>query len=153
MSNDVLRHEVTEAMALLQEQLADIAAMQRKQAELTGNGAAADGRVEVTVNAHGQLVKTVIDESYLDDFEFEELADHITLAARAATAEVARRVSALMVPINERRKRFPSLADFVEGAPDLRDLRPPGLDPVADAWPGADVDGGGYDTLLPTVRR
>jgi DNA-binding protein YbaB len=107
LSNDARRHQFTEVLALAQEQMAEIAAVQRKQARLTATGVAADGLVEVTVNAHGQLVKTVIDESYLDDYEFEELADHITEAAHAAARDVGQRVAEMMVPISERRKRFP----------------------------------------------
>ncbi|MDT5208827.1 MAG: hypothetical protein QOF67_1242, partial [Mycobacterium sp.] len=58
---------MTDVLALVREQIADIAALQKTQAELTATGEAADGMVEVTVNAGGQLLKTVIDESYLDE--------------------------------------------------------------------------------------
>lgn len=146
-----MRHQVTEVMALVQEQLSDIAAAQQRQAELTVNGAAADGTVEVTVNATGQLIKTVIDESYLDDHEFDELADHITEAAQAATGEAARRVAEIMAPITERRSALLSMSEDVEGAPDLRAVAPAWLDPFAAARPprthGDDV------TIFPTVRR
>jgi DNA-binding protein YbaB len=155
VSNDALRHQMTEMLALVQEQLADVAAVQKKQAQLTASAAAADGLVEVTVNAHGHVVKTVIDESYLDEYEFEELADHVTEAAQAATREAGRRVSAMLAPIDERRKAFPSLSEIVEGAPDLRDLMPPGLDPFSVAGPRRDAgrDEGGEETVFPTVRR
>jgi DNA-binding protein YbaB len=146
---------MTEVLALVQEQLADIAAVQKKQAELTASAAAADGMVEVTVNAQGHVLKTVIDESYLDDYEFEELAEHITEAAQAAAREAGRRVSAMFVPIDQRRKALPSLSEIVEGAPDLRDLMPPGLDPFSAAGPRRDAGGneGGEETAFPTVRR
>lgn len=155
MSNDAARHQMAELSALVQEQLADIAAMQKKQAQLKASASAADGLVEVTVNAHGHVVETVIDESYLDEFEFEELADHVTEAAQAAAREAGRRVSAMLVPINERRKAFPSLSEIVEGAPDLRDLVPPGLDPYSAVEPrrAAGRDEGGEETAFPTVRR
>ena len=146
-----MRHQVTEVMALVQEQLSDIAAAQQRQAELTVNGAAADGTVEVTVNAAGQLIKTVIDESYLDDHEFDELADHITEAAQAAIGEAARRVAEIMAPITERRSALLSMSEDVEGAPDLRAVAPAWLDPFAAARPPRtrwhDV------TIFPTVRR
>jgi len=146
-----MRHQVTEVMALVQEQLSDIAAAQQRQAELTVNGSAADGTVEVTVNAAGQLIKTVIDESYLDDHEFDELADHITEAAQAAIGEAARRVAEIMAPITERRSALLSMSEDVEGAPDLRAVAPAWLDPFATARPprahGDDV------TIFPTVRR
>ena len=149
-----MRHQFTEVMALVQEQMADIAAVQTKRAELTATAAAADGLVEVTVNAHGQLMKTVIDESYLDEYEFEELGDHVTEAARAAGREATRRVAEMMAPISERRKGLPSLSQIMEGAPDLRDLAPPWLDPFAAAQPPRTPnEDGGEETAFPTVRR
>ena len=139
---------------MVQEQLADIAAVQKKQAELTATGTAADDMVEVTVNAHGQLTKTVIDENYLDDHEFDELSDHITEAAQSAAREAVRRVSEMMAPISERRKAFPALSDIVDGAPDLRGLTPPGLDPFAAPQPRRTPDhDDGRDDTFPTVRR
>jgi DNA-binding protein YbaB len=155
LSNDALRHQVTEMLALVQEQMADVAALQRKQAVLTASGTAADGMVEVTVNAGGQVTKTVIDESYLDEHEFEELAEHITHAAQAAAREAARRVSEMLVPISERRKAFPSLSDIVDGAPDLRNLTPAWLDPFAPAQSQQepDNDDGSDETTFPRVRR
>jgi DNA-binding protein YbaB len=155
LSNDARRHQMSEVLALVQEQMADIVAVQKKQAELTATGAAADGMVEVTVDARGQLVKTVIDESYLEEHEFEELGDHITEAAQAAARDASRRVAAMMVPISERRKAFPSLSEIVEGAPDLRDLTPAWLDPFAAARSqrSPDDDDGSDETPFPTVRR
>jgi DNA-binding protein YbaB len=147
---------MTEVLALVQEQLADIAAVQKRQAVLTASCAVADGMVEVTVNAAGHVVKTVIDESYLDEHEFDELSDHITEAARAAAQDVARRLTDMMVPISERRQRFPSLSDIVEGAPDLRDLMPAWPPPTAMARPQQqDTDDGDSreDSTFPTVRR
>lgn len=154
MSNDARRHQLTEVMALVQDQLADIAAAQKKQAELTESATVADGLVEVTVNAHGQLMKTVIDESYLDEHEFDELGDHITEAAQAAVREATRRVAEMLAPISERRKGLPSLSQVMEGAPDLRDLAPPWLDPFAVAQRSRTPDDDGSDdTTFPTVRR
>jgi DNA-binding YbaB/EbfC family protein len=145
---------MTEVLALAQEQIANIAAVQKKQAELTATGAAADGLVEVTVNANGHVIKTAIDESYLDDYEFEELADHITSAAQDAVRTVGDRVAELMAPITDRRKLFPSLADVFEGAPDLRDLTPPVFEPSESGRSRPDPDQGhGTETGFPTVRR
>ncbi|MEV0672991.1 YbaB/EbfC family nucleoid-associated protein [Mycobacterium sp. NPDC050441] len=122
MSNDALRHQMTEVLALVSEQMADIAAVQREQEQLTATADAAAGLVEVTVNARGHVIETVIDESYLDEYELEELGGHVTAAAQSAAQVVAQRAAALMVPISERRKMLPSLSDIVDGAPDLRDL-------------------------------
>jgi DNA-binding protein YbaB len=146
---------MAEVLALVEEQMADIAALQKRQAELTASSAVADGLVEVTVNAAGHVIKTVIDESYLDDYEFDELADHITEAAQAAARDVGHQVTEMMVPISERRKRFPSLSDIVEGAPDLRDLSQAWSPLGAMARPqqqGTDEDGRD-DSAFPTLRR
>ena len=155
MNNDALRHEMTDVLALVREQMADIAALQKKQAELTATGEAAHGMVEVTVNAHGQLLKTVIDESYLEEYEFDELGDHITEAAQAAVRDASHQMSEMMVPIGERRKQFPSLSEFVEGAPDLRDLVPEWRQPVASMSLRDERDDGDgmHDSAFPTVRR
>lgn len=146
-----MRHQVTEVMALVQEQLSDIAAAQQRQANLTASGAAADGMVEVTVNAAGQLIETVIDESYLDDHEFDGLGSHITEAAQAASREAARRVAEIMAPISERRTALLSFSEGVDGAPDLSAVAPPWLDPFApDRRPRPSGDD---ETRFPTVRR
>jgi DNA-binding protein YbaB len=155
LNNEARRHQMTEVLALVQEQMADIAALQKKQAELTASAEAADGMVEVTVNAHGHLVKTVIDESYLDEYEFEELPDHITEAAQAAARKAARRVAELMAPITERRQGLPSLSQIIEGAPDLRDFTPPWLDPFGATRPRQDPEGsdGRDEATFPTVKE
>lgn len=122
MSNDALRHQMTEVLALVSEQMADIAAVQREQAQLTASAEVADGLVEVTVDARGHVIETVIDEAYLEEYELEELGGHVTEAAQSAAQLVAQRSAALMMPIEERRRMLPSLSDIVDSAPDLRDL-------------------------------
>ena len=163
MSTEAARDRVGDVLAGLRDQLADIAAMQKKLAALKVDGRAAEGSVEVTVNAQGQVVKTVIDKSYLDDHDFEDLGGHITEAAQAAAGEAGRRVAAIMAPINARHKNLPSVADIVDGLPELSDLMPPELDmfglgprrqedsSVSSA--GARYDDGDGEAELPTVRR
>jgi DNA-binding protein YbaB len=160
VSNDAARHELAEVLALAQEQMADLAVMQKKRAALTAEAAVADGTVEVTVNAQGIVTNTVVDESYLDEFDFADLGGYITQAAQAAAQEVGRRSAEMLTPLNERRKKFPSLSDIIDGAPDFREMmtdltmklpvddvngtnpEPPGED---DGW----VDNAPYN---PTVR-
>ena len=152
MGNDAMRRQMDEVMDLLQEQMADVVALQKEQAALRASAAVADGLVEVTVNAQGRLLKTVIDESYLDEHDFDELADHITEAAQRAADDAAQRVSEMIVPITERRKAFPALSEIVEGAPDLRDLMAGGLDGVAGADRQDSDGGGGGDGGFPMVK-
>ncbi|CRZ17738.1 hypothetical protein BN2156_04630 [Mycolicibacterium neworleansense] len=144
---------MTEVLALVQEQMADIAAVQRQQAQLTASAAAADGLVEVTVDARGHVIETVIDESYLEEFELDELGDHVTSAAQSAAQLVAQRAAALMTPIGERRRMLPSMSEIVDGAPDLRDLTSAVFgheDPDVPQREPEDDDRNG--TAFPTVR-
>jgi DNA-binding protein YbaB len=162
LSNEAARDRVGDVLSGLRDQLADIAVMQKKQAELKVDGKAADGTVEVTVNAHGQVVKTVIDKSYLDDHDLEDLGRYVTEAAQAAAGEAGRRVAGLLAPINERHKQLPSLSDIVDGLPDLSDVMPPGLEMFgpglrrqkdSSVSSAARYDDGDGEAEFPTVKR
>ena len=146
---------MTDVLAQVQEQMADLAAVQRKQAELTASATAADGLVDVTVNAHGHLTQTVIDEAYLDEFEFSELADHITEATQAAIRKAATQMNEMLAPILERRRALPGLSEVMDGAPDLRDFMPPAFESSVVSARGTDRDGndGTDESVFPTVRR
>ncbi|OBB22446.1 hypothetical protein A5792_05090 [Mycolicibacterium peregrinum] len=153
MSNDALRHQMTEVLALVSEQMADIAAVQREQAQLTATAEEADGLVQVTVDARGHVTETVIDESYLEEYELEELGGHVTAAAQTAAHDVAQRSAALMMPIEERRRMMPSLSDIADTAPDLRDLTRSvfGQDETA-VQASAPEDDDRDESAFPTVR-
>ncbi|MBA0047870.1 YbaB/EbfC family nucleoid-associated protein [Mycobacteroides sp. LB1] len=114
--------DFTEIMAVAQEQLADIAVVQRQQAALTATAAVADGMVQVSVNARGVVVETKIDPEYLDEYDFEELGQDITYAAQLAAQDVNRRAAALMEPLLDRRAELPPLSEILHGAPDLHDF-------------------------------
>lgn len=43
---------------------------------------AADGTVVVTVNAHGVVSKSGVDESYFDGYDLAGLEDYVTAAAQ-----------------------------------------------------------------------
>ncbi len=146
---------MTDVLAQVQEQMADLAAVQRKQAQLTASARAADGMVEVTVNAHGHLTQTVIDEAYLDEFEFEELADHITEATQTAIRNAATQMDEMLAPILERRRALPGLSEVIDGAPDLRDFKAPAFESsvVAARRTDRDGDAGTDESAFPTVRR
>jgi DNA-binding protein YbaB len=104
--------------------MADLAVVEKQRAALSATADAANGTVTVTVNAHGVVSETVVDESYLDGYELADLGRHVTAAAQAAARDVAQRSAQLLAPLAARRARFPSLSDVVEGAPDIRDLLP-----------------------------
>jgi DNA-binding protein YbaB len=122
MDNDDARHELTEALALLQEHMSELATVERRRAALSATATVADGTVVVTVNTHGVVSDATIDESYLDEHDLGDLGGFVTAAAQDAAEEVQRQAASLLAPLAERRARFPSLADIVDGAPDIRDL-------------------------------
>jgi DNA-binding protein YbaB len=122
MDNDDARHELTEALALLQEHMSELATVERRRAALSATATVADGTVVVTVDVHGVVSHTAIDESYLDEHDLADLGDFVTAAAQHAARDVQRHAAGLLAPLAERRARFPSLADIVDGAPDIRDL-------------------------------
>ena len=124
LSNDAARRELAEVLALVQEQIADFADLQKKRATLTATASVADGAVAVTVDAQGTVIKTIIDESYLDEYDFADLGDHVTAAARDAARAMRVRSEELLRPLAERRRQFPPLSDIVDGIPDLDDLMP-----------------------------
>jgi DNA-binding protein YbaB len=122
VNNDAARHELEETLELVHEHLADLAVVEKKRAALSATATAADGTVEVTVDARGIVSATTVDDSYLDDFEMADLGDFVTAAAQEAAGEVGRQSAELLAPLADRRARFPSLSDIVDGAPDLREL-------------------------------
>lgn len=154
MSNDAARHELDHVLALVQEQMAGIAEMQKQRAALTATATAAEGMIEVTVDAQAMVVRTAIDEAYFDDYDLADLGEHITAAAQAAARDVQRRGMELMQPLTERRGQIPSLADMVGGMPDLQGLIP-GADRPHAAPPHTDDDQQGWEEQdsHPTVRR
>ncbi|QRY52303.1 YbaB/EbfC family nucleoid-associated protein [Mycolicibacterium septicum] len=145
MDNDATRHELINALALVQEQFAELAAVEEARAALSATATRADGTVSVTVNADGVVTQTAVGESYLDDHDLTDLGWHITAAAQEAARDVEWKVSELLAPLAQRREEMPSLSDIVDGAPDIRDL----LSPVV---PARHHDGGEEPDEYPTVR-
>jgi DNA-binding protein YbaB len=154
VSNDAARDRLGDALDALRSQVADISAVKKKRAALRVEGRAADDTVEVTVDARGQLVGVVIDKSYLDDHDFDDLAGHVLEAVRRAAGEAGQRVAEMVAPITQREKSFPTFSDIVEGLPDLADLIPgaPGQGLSAPSMGGA-FDDGDDGVQFPTVRR
>ena len=156
MNNDAASQDFSQVLSLVQEQMQDLSLMQQKRAALTATATAADGTVEVTVDAQRMVTKTVIDESYLDEFEFTELAGHLTTAAQEAAHEIERQSAALLTPLTERRNEISSLSSLVVDAPDFHDLIA-GLNPPAPAAPASRADdsdeGLEEHSPYPSVRR
>lgn len=148
----MVRDRIADVLAGMHDHLADIAAMQNKRAALKVEGRTADGTVKVTVNGRGQWVKTIIEKSYLDDHDFEDLGGYITKAAQAAAGEAAQRVAEMAAPLAERQRNgmLPSFSEILDRRPDFSDLIALGLDEFAvslsrDEIPSISSVGGIYD--------
>lgn len=122
MDNDAARHELIDALALVQEQFADLAVVEAQRSALSSAATRADGTVTVTVDCDGVVIHTAVSETYLDDHDLADLGRHITDAAQDAARDIKQQVAELLAPLAQRREQMPSLSDIVEGAPDIRDL-------------------------------
>ncbi|KAA0096633.1 YbaB/EbfC family DNA-binding protein [Mycolicibacterium sp. P1-18] len=121
MSNESIRNEFGQVLALVQEQMRDLANVQQQRSTMMARATAADGMVEVTVNAQRTVVKTVVDDTYLDDHELADLGGHVTSAAQAAVRQLDQRSEALLAPMNERRKAVSEISGNVIGLPGFRE--------------------------------
>jgi DNA-binding protein YbaB len=115
-------YDATHVVALVQEQLGELAAAQQRRSALTATATAANGAIEVTVDAQRMVTKTVVDESYLADFELADLGGHITTAAQAAARDIERQSAVLLAPLNQRRDEIASYSRPVEDLPSLQEL-------------------------------
>ncbi len=154
VNNDSIRSEFGQVLALVQEQMRDLSDIQQKRSVMTATATAADGMVEVTLDAARTVVKTIVDESYLDDHEFAELGSHVTIAAQAAARQLDQRSEALLAPMNERRKAVSDIAGNVIDLPGFREAmaavgamgEPPQPQPNRTDLPGED------GTSFPTIK-
>jgi DNA-binding protein YbaB len=121
VSNESIRNEFGQVLALVQEQMRDLSNIQQQRSTMLAKATAADGTVEVSVNAQRTVVKTVVEESYLDDHEFGELGGHITSAAQEAVRQLDKRSEAMLAPMNERRKAVSEISGNVIGLPGFRE--------------------------------
>jgi DNA-binding protein YbaB len=122
MDNDAVRHDLSHVLALVEEQMRELSVIEQKRSAIVATATAADGMVEVTVDAQRLVSSIVIDESYLNDFDFADLGGHVTTAARKAGEEVEQRSAALLAPMTQRRAEISSVAGSGGGVPDLEVL-------------------------------
>ncbi len=100
---------------------ADLIARQEHRARLFATASAEGRRVAVTVNADGVLIDLRFSGA-VSDLDYEEIAEAITAASRAAVASVARKVADLYAPTVEAdRPRFPGPDVVLAGLERLRD--------------------------------
>ena len=155
MNTDATQHNLEHILAVAQEQMQDLAVLQQQRATLTAKGASADGTVQVTLDAQRTVISTVIDESYLEEFEFTDLGGHITTAAQQAAQEIERQSAVLLAPLTKRREEMMSFKNLGEDVPDFGKLLSNLLgSPGVDVRPAGENDvGAENDSRFPTVRR
>jgi DNA-binding protein YbaB len=155
VSNDSIRNDFGQVLALVQEQMRDLSNIQQQRSTMVAKATTADGTVEVTVNAQRTVVKTVVDESFLEDHEFGELGGHITTAAQAAVRQLDKRSEALLAPMNERRKAVSEISANVIGLPGFREALAE-VSAMGDSFQSqpkpTDGDDGDGDSPFPTIR-
>lgn len=116
----------------LQEQLRQVAEIERQRAELTVSAATPDARVTATVDANGHLIDLAF-SSDIGSMGYDEIAAAVVATTRRAVAESVRRSSELFEPLNEYRTRMPQLSELFEGMPDSEfRLVPPGAETAAE---------------------
>ncbi|RJO72083.1 YbaB/EbfC family DNA-binding protein [Nocardia panacis] len=118
MRNDSTRAQTVALLEEVQQQMVEIARIQRERALLTAT-ATARRRVTITVNADGTVIDTQF-HSDIEDLTYPEIARAMTEAAQQASADVARKAAELMTPLQERRARLPKLSELIEDMPDVR---------------------------------
>ncbi|RDI46164.1 YbaB/EbfC family nucleoid-associated protein [Nocardia mexicana] len=133
MSNEHAKRELAELLTAFDDQVKTIADIHQRRAQLTATGTACRKRVMVTVNADGTVIETRFN-SDISDLDYPEIARGITEAAQKAAAEMTRKTSELMQPLQAQRARLPKLSDLIEGLPDLTE-RVPVAPPVSTAPP------------------
>ena len=154
MSNESIRNEFGQVLALVQEQMRDLSNIQQQRSTMVASATAADGMVEVTVNAQRTVVKTVVDESYLEDHEISEIGGHITSAAQAAVRQLDKRSEALLAPMNERRKAVSDISGNVIGLPGFREAlaEVSAMGDSLQAQPKPTDNEGDEGSSFPTIR-
>ncbi|MFF2087779.1 YbaB/EbfC family nucleoid-associated protein [Nocardia sp. NPDC058176] len=117
MSNERAKAEMADILEGVQEQMRTIARLQQERAEMMAS-ATVRRQVTVTVNADNVVIETKFGPD-IEDLTLAEIAKAVTEAAQQAAAEMARKTSQLLEPLNDQRARMPKLSDLVPGIPDI----------------------------------
>lgn len=105
------------------EQMREVARVQRERAALVARATAGGGRVTVVVNADCIVIEVEFSTD-IDDLSYAEIARATVEAGQKAAAEIRRRSTELLAPLQEWRKRLPKVQDIVDGIPDVRNQIP-----------------------------
>ncbi|MBF6356144.1 YbaB/EbfC family nucleoid-associated protein [Nocardia higoensis] len=123
MPNEFARQATSDILDGFAAQMRAVAAAAQQRAELTATAFAQGKRVKVTVNADGVVLETRF-SAHIGDLTYDEIARAVTAAAQDAAEEAAKKVQALVAPINDQRARMPKLSELIDDLPDLESQHP-----------------------------
>jgi hypothetical protein len=123
MPNETAKADLADLLDTVQDQIRSLATAHQQRALLTATATACEKRIHVTVNADGVLIETRFADD-IADLTYDEIAQAMTEAVRAAAAQVKTKGEQLFEPLQQARTRLPSLSEMVPGVPDLREILP-----------------------------
>ncbi|WP_406265641.1 YbaB/EbfC family nucleoid-associated protein [Nocardia sp. NBC_00881] len=121
MTNEASMARLADLLDTVQAGMKSIEKMQQHRALLTGVRTAANNRVKVTVNADGAVIETRLTGD-IHKLAYDRIGDAVTSAAQDAIAEMRRKTTELIRPLQKRKPLVPKLSELVPGAPDVFDL-------------------------------
>ncbi|MFW0783845.1 YbaB/EbfC family nucleoid-associated protein [Gordonia sp. CPCC 206044] len=113
--------------------IGEMGTIREQAATLTATATELEGRLQVTVNARGLVVHTVVDEDALSSTTASRLSSAFTAATQGAAQEVAKKTQELWAPVIEMQKSLPRATDILDGLPDIGSLFGPQPEPPSTA--------------------
>lgn len=114
MPNEHVKAQFDDILDGFRRSMDELSVIKRKQAELTASGHAADKRVTISVDAQGRIVSTRFTED-ITDLDYDEIAEAVTTAARAAQDALAVQTEEILRPLREQQGQLPKITDLVAG--------------------------------------
>lgn len=128
--NGALRDQVDSLLEIFEQQRSELAEVQGRLAEMTGEAWSSDSLVRVTANVAGVPTHVHLAPEAFKRSTPEKLARSMTEAAQAAARAASARSQQAFASITDVAGEIPDLPDLVPGAPSIKELfTPPPLDP------------------------
>jgi|GEM_PF-4744524 len=128
-SNDALRDQVDSLLEIFEQQRSELADVQGRLAEITGQAWSADNLVRVTANVAGIPIQVHLVPEAFKRSTPEKLARSMTEAAQAAARAATAQSQQAFASVTDIAGDLPDLPDLVPGAPSIKELfTPPPLD-------------------------
>jgi DNA-binding protein YbaB len=127
--NDALRDQVDSLLEVFEQQRSELAEVQGRLAEITGEAWSSDSLVRVTANVAGIPVQVHLVPEAFKRSTPEKLARSVTEAAQAAARAATAQSQRAFASVTDMAGDLPDLPDLVPGAPSIKELlTPPPLD-------------------------